>query len=233
MNLTGYWISKKKHLFAGIDMCYDIDRVSQEPINVIFDVGANVGQSVFFFKEEYKNATIYSFEPVKSSFQKLKERTKSLKNIYLENIALGESIATHKIKLHGDDELLTSMNSLDPDLMNKASDAIEEEIEVSTIDHYVEEKRIKQIDLLKLDVEKWEIPVLNGAKESLRQGKIRFILSEVGFENTETRFTNFNELSVYLKSLSFSFVGLYEVCLYNGKAHFGNALFVYEPDKTP
>ena len=114
-------------------------------------------------------------------------------------------------------------------LMNQDANAPQEEVEVTTLDHYLREAGINHIDLLKLDVEKWEIPVLKGAENSIRQGRIKFILSEVGFETSNTRFTNFNDLSAYLKMLNFSFVGLYEVRLYNNKAHFGNALFIYNP----
>lgn len=230
MKLTGYWFNKRRFLFSGIDMSRDIEKVSNEPINVIFDVGANIGQSVHWFKEHYPKASIYSFEPVKSSFLKLKENTKTYNNIYLEHKALGEVEDKVSIRLHNETEVYSTLNSLDQKLMNNEPNAPVEEIEVSTVDHYLQTNNIEYIDLLKLDVEKWEMSVLKGANRSLKEGKIKFVLSEVGFQASESRFTNFNELSSYLKSLHYSFVGLYEVRLHNNRAHFGNALFIYDPN---
>ena len=44
---------------------------------MIFDVGANRGQSIDYFKKIYPTSIIHSFEPVKEEYQKLIHNYKS------------------------------------------------------------------------------------------------------------------------------------------------------------
>ena len=58
---------------------------------IIFDVGANMGQSIERFLNDFKEAQIHSFEPNNEAFQILKEKYSKHKNIFLNNFALGET----------------------------------------------------------------------------------------------------------------------------------------------
>jgi len=56
------------------------------------------------------------------------------------------------------------------------SDATQEvEVQVASIDGLVAEKKLKKIDILHLDVQGVELDVLEGARESIEDGRIRFI----------------------------------------------------------
>ena len=57
---------------------------------VVVDAGANVGIFSIFAATEHPDATIYSFEPTRSIFEKLKENTKAYPQIKCFNIALGD-----------------------------------------------------------------------------------------------------------------------------------------------
>ena len=57
---------------------------------VIFDIGANKGQSIDRFLKVNNNAVIHSFEPNLDEFSLLKEKYSNNKNIKLNNIALGD-----------------------------------------------------------------------------------------------------------------------------------------------
>ena len=57
---------------------------------VIFDIGANKGQSRDRFLKVSNNAVIHSFEPNIDEFDLLKKKYNKNKNIKLNNIALGE-----------------------------------------------------------------------------------------------------------------------------------------------
>lgn len=57
----------------------------------IFDVGANVGQYSILLKDVFGDRVdIYSFEPSKITFEKLKSNTSNLSNIFLHNFGFGE-----------------------------------------------------------------------------------------------------------------------------------------------
>ena len=64
---------------------------------VIFDVGANIGQSIDRFKRLFPDAKIHSFEPQKKIFNLLKEKYGKDKNVVLNNFALGKKKEIKKL----------------------------------------------------------------------------------------------------------------------------------------
>jgi hypothetical protein len=74
-----------------------------------------------------------------------------------------------------------------------------------TLDRYLEEARISRVDLLKIDVEGYELVALRGAKHSLETQAVRAIYFEY-FEKWLTRVQPPRELLEFLQSLK------YEVC---------------------
>ena len=62
-----------------------------------------------------------------------------------------------------------------------------EEVYITTINQYCKENGIKNISLLKIDVEGHEMDVLNGAKEIIETGKVEMISFEFGGCNIDTK----------------------------------------------
>ena len=53
-------------------ICFIYDVAGSLPnyrFDVLFDVGANVGQSAIAYRKAFPNAAIYGFEPIGASFQ--------------------------------------------------------------------------------------------------------------------------------------------------------------------
>src|SRR5687767_13278915 len=73
------------HKFADI-----VKLCSDDPTPVIFDIGANVGQSVLAFKDLFPRSVIHSFEPSPSAFQEMRKVAGRFENVHPRNIALGE-----------------------------------------------------------------------------------------------------------------------------------------------
>ena len=70
------------------------------------------------------------------------------------------------------------------DLNKPSSEASKsEDIEVKTIDCVINDFKTPSIDLLKIDVEGYEIEVLNGAYKSLVEKKVNFIYLETGLDD--------------------------------------------------
>jgi hypothetical protein len=67
---------------SGLSLAYDLKRILGDvPVNTIFDVGANIGQTALYFNKHFPGADIYSFEPVKATFNTLKNTVGHLSNI--------------------------------------------------------------------------------------------------------------------------------------------------------
>jgi hypothetical protein len=83
LNYIGYRISKNK--IYSFDHIY-ISFFTENPS--IIDVGANQGESVDRFLRIFQNPKIHCFEPALDSFNVLKKKYNSKKNIYLNNLGL-------------------------------------------------------------------------------------------------------------------------------------------------
>ncbi len=226
IDVSGYWIYKRRSLSVGTNLSEDIQYKLKLNIKTVFDVGANVGQTALWYNNEFKNVKIFSFEPVKSTFDLCKNRVRNFNNIICENIAFGDKEEEATIKLFP--ENMSNINSLNPENMNNDINAKEELIKVSTIDIYTKQKGIKEIDVLKIDTEGYEIAVLKGAKEIIEKNKIKLIYCEVGFSLKNKRNTYFQLLNDFLEEQGFRFYAIYEISHEKIKEgiHYGNALFI-------
>jgi hypothetical protein len=85
---TGYWLHKINNLPVGADLFIDIEHKIKYPsLDIMFDVGANTGQTWNWVRHHRPHAKIYSFEPVQSTFAQLQKRTAGDTNCVTENIA--------------------------------------------------------------------------------------------------------------------------------------------------
>ena len=82
-----------------------------------------------------------------------------------------------------------------------------EDIEVKTIDYLINDFKTASIDLLKIDVEGYEIEVLTGAYKSLAEKKINFIYVETGLDD---RFNSIQSLIDFLKPTGYLPYAFYE-----------------------
>jgi predicted O-methyltransferase YrrM len=62
-DLTGYYIHKNSELEIGASLKIDINRFLDSDVRIVLDIGANIGQSALVYAREFKDATIFSFEP--------------------------------------------------------------------------------------------------------------------------------------------------------------------------
>jgi len=227
-SLTGFWIYKKSELPTGTSLLEDINFKINLPLHTIMDVGANIGQTALNFSKDFPQAKILSFEPFNSTYQELKKNTAHLNNVTCFNLAFSNKSESIEVKLF--DKEQSVLNSLITDSMNNAVNAKTETILTDTIDEFLSKNaEINSIDLLKIDTEGFEIPILEGAKKSLLNKKIKLIYVEVGFSRTNNRNSYFLDIQNYLEQNNFTFFGFYEICNIDikYKIHFGNALYIH------
>ncbi len=226
IKFTGYWIYKKKALPVGVDLSEDLLNKFNIKPQFIFDVGANYGQTALYYYDKFKDCVIYSFEPVKRSFDILVNNTKHFNNIVCVNYALGEKKQDLLISLY--DENNSQLNSLKLENACNEQNAVKELVKVTTISEFVREQNINKIDLLKIDSEGFEIPVLRGGTELLVKQNINAILCEVALSKRNKRNTQLEDIIGYLDNYDYYFVGLYDTNIrdYRSGIAYSNALFI-------
>lgn len=181
---------------------YELKNISPR---VIVDAGGNVGQTCLYLQKWFPAARIYSLEPVRSTFQTLERNTASHPNILCRNLALGENQGTQVIRLMRESGLNTL--TAEPALATEASGA-SEEITLTTLPQFCEEEGIDRIDILKMDVQGYEIPILRGAEKML--DRVGAIYTEVSLQEKRADMTPWGTIHDYLRNRGFFYCGLYE-----------------------
>lgn len=210
----------------GISYPYDIKRfVQNKTITTIFDVGANIGQTSLFLNKHFPQAEIFAFEPISETFEKLKNNTYRLNNIKCLNYALGSQESEKVIHIRENSELNTLVEYNQPlsDVQGT------EKIKITTIDKIANKNQIQKIDLLKIDVQGYELEVIHGAEFYIKNNLINFIYSEIDFDKNNNECQYFDELNYFLSRHGFRLSGFYEFFRWGeNKKYFGfcNALFV-------
>jgi FkbM family methyltransferase len=136
-------------------------------VNLILDLGSNVGLSVIWFRDRYPTAEIIAVEPNPDAFARLCANTGRLPNIRLLNAAVApESGPVTLFAGKG-----TWVSSLVPDDTSPERFVVD----AVTLDDLVGRVDGRTVDVLKVDIEGAEGPVLTAAS-SLRQ--VRTIMVE-------------------------------------------------------
>jgi len=158
-------------------------------IEKIIDVGAHKGEFLEKILKIEKVNSFYAFEPQKNIFNELSEKFSNNKKVTLFNYAMDKEITKKKLKINKL-SMTSSLaeineNSLYIKFKNflsqtKSNFEYEYEVQTNTVDKIFEGINLKKA-LLKIDVEGFEINVIEGSKKKLKE--IPFVLLENQFGN--------------------------------------------------
>ncbi|MFW9878015.1 MAG: amino acid adenylation domain-containing protein, partial [Candidatus Thorarchaeota archaeon] len=175
---------------------------------IVFDVGANIGMFSLQVNQKCQNAHIFAFEPIPPIFEVLRlnshihglniklfecgisKESKEVEFTYYPRVSIlsgcfadqNEEIKTLDTFI-GNQQLVTKdEEEVSDNMINELlTDRLSFEkfiVPVKTISQVIEENDIPEIDLLKIDVEKSEVEVLQGIKDT-DWPKIRQLVLEV------------------------------------------------------
>jgi FkbM family methyltransferase len=135
-------------------------------VSVVIDIGANVGAAAVFFSLSYPDATIFAFEPASRPFELLRANTDARPNVHAHNFGLYSSNVQVPL-YHGTyDSVMSSVAK---------SESTREESELVTlrsVREWLEENSISAIDILKIDTEGCEVPILEALRDLLPSVKV-------------------------------------------------------------
>ena len=168
---------------------------------VVVDAGAGIGSFTVKASLEVGNSGfVYAFEPEPQNFHLLQKNTENLSNVRIYNQALWSSSGVRPFHVRSDHWAGHSLYryGLVKEVIN---------IETVALDKVV----TKEVDFLKVDVEKAELQLLKGAKRILAKSK-PFIALEIHDSKL------FPEISDFLKSFGYKILG--EVNPYHVGTHY-------------
>lgn len=186
----------------GFDLYHDLANIIPDA-RVVFDVGANVGQSAQRYLKEFPRATIYSFEPVPATFHQLVANvlrgngSRKRARFIPEMCGLGAVASTARMKT--DDG---------PSDMFMIADDGNEEIRVSTVDLWGDV--VKHVDFMKIDTEGHDLEVLKGAENMLREKRITAIQVEAGMHPGNDRHVPLEVFKSHFEARGYRLFGFYD-----------------------
>lgn len=136
--------------------------------DTVLDIGANIGEITLSCASLVPSGRVYAFEPVSSIYDELQKNialNPHLSNIHVIKQGVGNAIAEVPIYHDSKDQYNEGTFSMYSENFNHTK--FIENIKLTTIDHFVEDQKLSQVNLMKIDVEGNEIFALQGAKQTL------------------------------------------------------------------
>ena len=165
--------------------------LSNKPINLCFDIGANVGDYSNILLEK-TNSKVISFEPLPFVFKKLSD---NLANFSDRSVLINKGVGakSETLTIHYNENASAHASFSEEvsqiDYLNN-DDSLE--IEVTSIDDYCRDNIITDVDLIKIDTEGFEKEVFEGTIETFENIQPKFIQIEFNwhqlFRNTSLNF---------------------------------------------
>ena len=179
-------------------------------IKTIIDVGAHKGEFAQNALQIESVNKIIAFEPQKKIFSLLKEKFSDNDKVVLNNFALSDKVEKRIMKINKMTATSTLNHEINNDslyfkfksflLYQKNSIIDEEEIDTTTFDAFFNGEMFDENTLLKIDTEGYEIHVLKGSEQKIRE--MKYILIENQFSKMYKN-VNFRDCHDFLRKKNF------------------------------
>lgn len=176
------------------DMSSAVHRIPKHgiPIKSVIDIGASNGKWIMDTIKAFPTASYLAIEP-------LAEREAALKQL-----AAKHNNIDYILCVAGETDGQQVMLNVSDDLDGSTVDAIggnARSVPARTIDSIISEKKLEAPFLLKFDTHGYEIPILNGAKDTLEETNI-IIMEVYNFKITDHAL-RFHEMCLHMEELGF------------------------------
>lgn len=191
---------------------------------LVIDGGAHKGEFTKLILRQYSDPEIYGYEPIPALADALKDKYKHSEKITIRQAALGSEENSTQLHIT---QILPASSILESGLYAKKYHDngldVKETIDISQV--RLDAEISQSIDILKLDLQGYELEALKGAEKVL--DKIKLILVEVEFVPLYKNQPLFAEIDVYLRANGFRLLNLYDLYTHlDGQLTSGDAIYL-------
>ena len=198
-------------------------------VRYIVDGGAYRGDFSLQMAETFPDATIYAFEPQKTSYALLSGNTGKMPRIQRYNCAI--SSCSGKSILHTNSSPLTSsLSKTSEDGLRYFPGHLKpegtEEVEMTSLSDFLSSHNVPAVDILKLDLQGHELEAIKGTAEFI--STVKLIFAEVQFIENYQDTPLFSDIEIHLRSKGFAFYQFFGLVRspIDGRLLYGDAIFV-------
>ena len=176
-----YNLLKEKNQMRGLPLDFLNELKLINTNSVCIDLGANIGEISSMMAK--RGATVYAFEPNSAIYILLEEKYKSFPNIHPIKKAAGITNRSVNLYLHSDNhgENLAGLSQASSLKSNKPNVSKENFVIVEELDFAEFLNNFEYIDLIKIDIEGYEIDLLNHLLDKNSLTNVRKVFVETHY----------------------------------------------------
>ena len=177
-------------------------------INLFVDVGAHEGETSNLFNKYFNIKKIYCFEPSSVNYENLKKKIAKKENIFLFNFGLGdkdeqgdfnqleESSSSTLVELNQKSKYFLKKKKILNLFIKKNFKIFPQTVNIMKLKNFMHTNSIEYIDILKIDTEGYEMKVIRGAEEKIKN--IDYIYFEHHFDDMLKKDYTLSDIHNYL-----------------------------------
>jgi len=175
---------------------------------VVFDVGANIGSMTLQFARMVPNGHVYAFEPTNYAYAKMNHNL-ALNQELAKRITPVQSFVSNRTEPHSSINAYASWKvDGSPSIKHPLHGGMiqsAESIPSITLDDFCLAKNLSNVDLIKIDTDGHELPVLEGASETIRKF-LPHIIFEIGLYVLKEQGIQFGRYFEILSSYAYTLI---------------------------
>jgi len=220
--------SYRKDRISHVNLEHDLRVLLPQTGPLMFDVGVNKGQTLAMFQRVFDMPVIHAFEPNKSLVEKvLFPAHAGSAKVVINAAALGAENGSLTFNECENNELSSflPMESSEQNPFRDLAVSSSTTVPVWTVDGYVTEHALPQIDLLKTDTQGFDLQVLQGARQQLSAGRISLVMLEINFIPMYVGQPTFGQVDAFLREHGYALVDMYEKIYQNNRLAWCTGLY--------
>jgi FkbM family methyltransferase len=188
---------------------------AEGPIRTVLDVGANAGGTARLFRSAFPGSTVHAFEPSASTLARLREAVAQDPAIRVHPVAVGATDGTVTLNVNAFDGTNSVLASA-PGIGRYAPAALcelvqTEQVPMVRLDTFCSREGLQTVDLLKVDVQGFELDVLKGCGAMLSPRRMRGLFLELLFVPAYEQQTWADDVMAFVRGKGYRLFGFTNV----------------------